>query len=600
MCGIAGVLFVDERTADETQSIVNAMCRRQAQRGPDSAGTWSDRHVGIGAVRLAITGGVVGGSQPLRDPHGGISVFNGEIYNAATLATHLDGALWNPGFTDGRALVGLLCSEGPSALSRARGPFALARFDPKAGCLYLVRDAVGKKPLYLAAIDGGWAFASTLKALHAATGPLHLREEAIYEYLLYRSVGGYATAFRDVVQVPPGGWVALYLDGRRREGRWWQPPSYSDAVLSERDTRALVSDAILLRHTPEHTAGIFLSGGLDSSIVAATLASTHPEEGLWALSIGYDVNCHEDETDYAADVAAYTRLPHEKITLNASEVPSLLEEAAQLTEDPIQDPVTLPTLKLAKYAVRRTKVVHTGDGSDEIWGGYARFDDAPPEIDRYLQRTMIFTSQELGLACAPPSYLEGLEPACDALEPLDRILRLEVTNRMRNYHLARVDKICMGVGLEPRSPFLDIRVVNEGLALPASIKRPSNVPKGLLIQAFRDLLPSWLLQRRKQPFSLPIAEWLGGSLNAFAQDTLRTPNAFVGNFIDPVALLETLDDCGKPAEQVAHRIWALLQIEAWHRAVASELGAGLEQRSLAPVLPRCSTAATVDNRQAAI
>ena len=581
MCGIVGVLFVDKRSPGEIQHIVTKMSLAQNYRGPDSAGAWSNHHVGLSSVRLAVTGGAVGGSQPLRDPTGGISVYNGEIYNAVELASSFGGEEHAPGFSDGRPLLALLNKHGVKGLNRARGPFSLARFDTLTGRLLLVRDAVGKKPLYLAQIDGGWAFASTIKALFEATGPLVRRDNAILEYLTYRSVGGLGTSYEGVVQVPPGSWVEIDLNGQKKEGKWWSPPRETNANLDAEQVRELLTKSILQRHEVERKTAVFLSGGLDSSIVAATLANAHPKADIQTLSIGYDVAGFEDETGYAARMASHCNLEHEQITLSAHEIPSLLDEAACLTEDPIQDPVVLPTIKLARAAVAHTKVVLTGDGSDEIWGGYSRFDNVPADLERYLERTSIFSARDLGLAQMPRSYLDDVQLPDEALAPLDRVLRLEVANRMRNYHLARIDKVCMGLGLEPRSPFLDIRAVSEGLAIPVSLKRPNDVPKGLLIEAFSSLLPPWLVERKKQPFSVPIGTWLSGDLLPFAHDVLTKHSSFISNYIDPTELLaQTRQD--KPLnERTAAQVWSLLQIECWYQS----FGRHLEARPSANISP---------------
>jgi asparagine synthase (glutamine-hydrolysing) len=143
---------------------------------------------------------------------------------------------------------------------------------------------------------------------------------------------------------------------------------------------------------------------------------------------------------------------------------------------------------------------------------------------------------------------------------------------MRNYHLARVDKVCMGVGLEPRSPFLDLNVVNAGLAIPAALKRKNNTPKGLLIEAFAPLLPAWMIERKKQPFTVPITKWLPGELYDFTHDLLLPNNAFVRTFLDPAILLRQLKRGQSINDALAHRIWSLLQIEVWHRGFAREMG----------------------------
>ena len=194
-------------------------------------------------------------------------------------------------------------------------------------------------------------------------------------------------------------------------------------------------------------------------------------------SIGYDLACDEDETKYAHRLALSLGSEHKIVTLSSQDVPRLLEDVARLTEDPIQDPVTLPTLCLARLVAERTNIVLTGDGSDEIWGGYARFDHAPESLRDYVPRLAIFHPKELGLDEYPESYFHSVPEPPANLAPLDRIFRAELLNRLRNYHLARIDKLTMGGGLEARCPFLDIRVLNTGLRICRGAEAPERAPE---------------------------------------------------------------------------------------------------------------------------
>ena len=280
-------------------------------------------------------------------------------------------------------------------------------------------------------------------------------------------------------------------------------------------------------------------------------------------SVGYDTPGKEDERPLARRMAESLPWPHEEITLGAKDIPALFDEVAFFTEDPIQDPVTLPTLLLTRAAAEQTRLVLTGDGSDEFWGGYDRFDRAPRTLEEYWPRTAIFTPQEVGLSEPPASYREGIELPPAQWAPLDRILRWEVSNRLRNYHLARIDKLSLAVGVEIRCPFLDRSVTRLAMSLPATLKRPEERTKGLLIDAYRDVLPAWLLQRKKQPFSMPIATWLGGPLRDFVRDTLST-DCLSRSLVQVDPLLQQLDE-GRDLHRVGHKMWSLLQLESWYR-----------------------------------
>ena len=365
--------------------------------------------------------------------------------------------------------------------------------------------------------------------------------------------------------------MSVDLDGSARTGRWGALPECCDLAPPPAEIRRQVDAAIDRRLHGAEGGSIFLSGGLDSSIVAFRAGATAETRSLRALSIGYDVEGAEDETGYAGRMAEDAHLPWQRLPLAAAEVPGLLDEAARLTEDPIQDPVTLPTVKLARAAAAIGKVVLTGDGSDEIWGGYARFERLPATLDAYYRRTMIFTPEEVGLAQAPGSYFLA-DPASSPLPLFDRVLRAEVLNRMRNYHLARIDKIAMGVGLEPRSPFLDPALVRFGLRIPAALKSSGGRPKSCLIQAYPEL-PEWLRNRRKQPFSVPIQSWIAGPLRDFVHDILDSPNAEVSALVDPRPLRKRIGGAAPPdLHSLAQRIWSLLQLQVWFRTLASDRG----------------------------
>jgi asparagine synthase (glutamine-hydrolysing) len=573
MCGIAA-FFSDggdnPQTRRETlRQIVRRMGTAQAARGPDGCGEWANDECALGCVRLAITGDERLGRQPLEDPWGGILVFNGEIYEHESVL-RLHGHRVEPNASDGIALAAVLARHGPEGLRRVSGMFAAARYEPLRRRLLLVRDPVGKKPLYVRRTPGGWVVASTVAALRAASGALAVRREAMHEYLVFRSIGGSHSAFEDVEQLDPGSWMELAPGGTVRRGRWWRPPPPGDGVASAAEVCEAIDRAVAVRARPGSPVGVFVSGGLDSSIVAASLVRQRPDQPVRLFSVGYDVGGPEDERPLAHSLATSLNATYEDLRISAQDVPQLMADVAIRLEDPIQDPVTLPTLALSRRAAAATNVVLTGDGADEVWGGYERFDHVPATVDDYLPRTWIFQPSELGLREFPRSYLDGIAIDGDDLAPLDRVMRLELANRLRNYHLARVDKLTMSVALEARCPFLDVGVLDRALAIPSAIKRPGERPKGLLIAAFADKLPAWVIGRKKQPFTVPVRRWLAGPLRDFARDSLGSSSAFTRTFVSPGAYLDRVAVPDRDGEAAAMKVWSLLQLEAWYRHVASE------------------------------
>lgn len=566
MCGIAGVVYDRPGPRPGLPDLLRAMSLAHQGRGPDGLDTWVDPtgRVGLGAVRLAVVGNRERGHQPISDGSGGRLVFNGQIYRPAQVMASLGGA-FHPGESDGTVLLRLLQRRGVDGLRGVGAMFSLALFDPATGEVLLARDAWGQKPLYLCRIEGGHAFASTLVALHHAAGALRIRPEAMLECLIFKSVGGNHSAFQGVEQLPAGGWMRIGPGGIVHQGRWLDIPDPRDEAPQPERLRAVLDDAIASQCPPEHRPAIFLSGGLDSSIVA-TVASRQPTPAPRVLTIGYDVGGWEDEHRLAVRLAQGLGLEHRAIILRVDEVPDLLRESAVALEDPVHDPVTVPTLALSRAAAAETKVVLTGDGSDEFWGGYERFDQATDDLDAYLYRTMVFEPRDLGLDRIPSSYLDSVaRPLAGAMPALDRILRLETANRLRNYHLSRLDKLSMSTGLEARSPFLEVFVTSLAMSLTAAAKRSGGRPKGMLIDAFAADLPGWLVQRRKQAFTVPVAAWLAGGLGECCWDTLASPNAFVRGLADVGRWQRAFgEDSGNTA--LAMRIWSLLHLEIWYQS----------------------------------
>ena len=569
MCGIAGI-FHPERTRPpgRLKAVVRAMLDAMAYRGPDHRGCWASEHFGAGTARLRITGGRRSADQPLVDEEGGVFVFNGELYDPASVAGRM-GTTYSPEESDGTVLARLIRERGPSGLQGISTMFALARHDPRDGSLLLARDAYGQKPLYHRTLsDGTLVFGSTLAAVHVAAGPFRVREDAIDECLLFKSVGGCATGFEEVEQLPPGGWLRVDRGGAVTQGIWNEfPEPGSTPPPSPQELQEMLLEAIRKRIAPRFRPTVFLSGGLDSSIVTAGIERLRVGElDPLALSIGYDVGTSEDETDHARRLTRELDIQHEIVMLPSADVPDLMERVSGYLEDPVADPITIPYFHLAGVAATETRVILTGDGADEFWGGYDRFADPPDSIEAYLPRSMVFTPSEIGRDTLPDSYLAGV-PIDDRLPPLDRIMRLEVRNRLRNYHLSRIDKLSMAHGLEARCPFLDARVSRIAMEIPGSLKRNGDRVKIPLLQAATDLLPTWLLDRRKQPFTGPVLGWLRSSLRPRLQDLAAGSDSRLSERVDIASLVEALDR-PEAAGGIAQRLWSLLVLETWLASTA--------------------------------
>lgn len=574
MCGIAGIFNPGKpRPPRQMDTACTAMLKALDFRGPDHIGTQSDEFHAAGTARLSITGGHRRGNQPLIDGDGGVFVFNGELYEPEVVAEH-EHIDYTSDQSDGVALSAIIRAHGPDGLQGISAMFALAYYDPREKSLLLARDAYGQKPLYHHTMsDGTLVFGSTISALHVVAGPFAVREDAIDEYLVFKSVGGCASGYEGVRQLPPGSWMKIDRAGRVTQGIWNRLPDPDEEMTPDpEEIEACILKAIDKRISPRFRPTVFLSGGLDSSIVAAGICrhSTGGERPL-ALSIGYDIDGMEDETGYAQRLAEELGMDYDCVQLRSADVPALLEETAGFLEDPIQDPITVPYFHICRHAANLTRVVLTGDGSDEFWGGYDRFADAPISIDEYLPRSMVFKPSEIGRKTMPAHYLDSVRIDHE-LQPLDRILRVEVQNRLRNYHLARIDKLSMASSLEARCPFLDPALSRMALKIPSRHKRDGQRVKIPLIDASKGLLPRWLLDRRKQPFTGPILSWLKSPLEPRLRSMNHKTDSRISDRIDVSDLLTRFADPAQAAS-LANRVWSLVYLETWLQSVTTRFNA---------------------------
>lgn len=563
MCAIAGIYKTQTNTIDHRlPERISQMTNNQQFRGPDACEICVRDHVAFGLARLIIRDDGVQSRQPHVSSWGAITVFNGEIYNLSELRVRYD----LPGSTEVEMLAYILRTEGVEGLKQVKGMYAVAYADVARHSLILARSPFGQKPLYVQQTGEEIVFASSIAGISRGTGKkLQLNPEAIPEYLIYRSIGGYKSAFMDVQTVPPGSWVK-FEGNRRTEGLIWQAPDLAEGTLGlAEQIRSSFYRAVERRLEYQGPLAVTVSGGFDSSLVAC-LSAKRKSNDLRLFCIGYDIEDQADERVYAHQVASFTNTPICDITLRSDDIPALMDESAGLLEDPNQDPVVVPTLALAKRIKEYTNVTLTGDGSDEIWGGYDRFARPIQRIEEYYGHTTIFSPAELGIAELPDSYLAQIQLPDQQLPVIDQVFRYELSNRLLNYHLSRVDKIYAGIAVEPRSPFLDVDFLTLGLSIPGRIKRAGGKAKALLLQAFQDDVPRWLIERKKQPFSLPLAKLFTGPLKAFAFETINDPTGIAHNYIDCKQVLELLD---KPSASFsfrdAQKLWSVCFINRWHK-----------------------------------
>jgi asparagine synthase (glutamine-hydrolysing) len=627
MCGIAGVLALDDRTFRATGEYVARMSATIAHRGPDGDAVWAapDGAVALAFRRLAIIDLSEKAMQPFANEDGSVRLlFNGEIYNHAELRPELEhaGHSFRTDHSDTEVIVHAFEEWGIACLERFRGMFALAIWDERDRSLWLARDRVGIKPLFISAHNGRVAFASEIKALF--TDPEQRREvdnEALFHYLSFLVAPAPRTLFRGIEKLAAGSWVRLGTDGSRREERWWDPfdaarqlaePEADAALLVRNELRT----SVRYRKVSDVPVGVFLSGGIDSSTNAALFAEgeTLPVQ---TFSIGYDNEypSYPNELEWARRVARDVGADYHERILSESDLLDFLPEMIRLQDEPIGDPVAVPIYYVSELARANGVIVaQVGEGADELFFGYpswrtllrlqqANAAPVPGAIRRlglaalnaagqgrgrpyeYLRRgtagvpvfwggAEAFMEEQKRCLLGPAlrAELNGMT-SWDALAPIRRrfeerawerttvnwMTYLDLNLRLPELLLARVDRMSMGVGLECRVPFLDHRLIELVLSIPTRVRVGAGKElKRILKHAVRGVIADEIIDRPKQGFRVPVEEWLLGRLGDHARTEVRSFCRDSG-LIDEGEAMRLLAHPGREA-------WYLLNLAMWWRA----------------------------------
>jgi asparagine synthase (glutamine-hydrolysing) len=619
MCGIAGRFNYDP-LRPVARDVLEAMTDAVAHRGPDAAGYHLAPGIGLGHRRLSIID-LSTGDQPLTNEDGTIwTVFNGEIYNFAEVRAELaaHGHRFRTG-SDTEVIVHGYEQWGEGCVERFRGMFAFAVWDGPARRLLLARDRLGVKPLYYAEIPGrGLVFGSELKSLlEDPDVPRDWRPDAIDAYLTLLYVPAPATIYKGIHKLEPGH-VLIADKGSVRISRYWDLRFTGDGdagreedYLAQLD--ALLSESVALRQIADVPLGAFLSGGIDSSAVCAYMVETSSRPPV-TISVGFD-HAQYDELAHAKRVAAHLGCEFHPRTVTP-DIVSLLPKLAWHFDEPFADSSAVPTYYVSKAARELVTVALSGDGGDELWAGYGRH-----RVEYWEQRarkalgSATAAAGALGRALplsvkgaralrhlgADPDHAYALKHAygmfepdaktrlyssdfaasvagadpfavfrdayrrCRSLDPVDRGLYTDVHTYMVDDILTKVDRMSMAVSLEAREPLLDHRLLEFAATVPMSLKIRNGRGKYLLRRALEKKIPREILERGKQGFAAPIAEWLRGPLAPMAQELLadgRLRDRGVFNDRE-VARLWTEHRDGRADH--CHRLWQLMMLELWFR-----------------------------------
>lgn len=589
MCGIAGYLLDSGLSNDVREGLaaklLPAMTRRLAHRGPDGQGLHTANGLGMCHTRLAIID-LAGGAQPLFSADRRLAlVANGEIYNHVELRRELE----TLGYrfltrSDSETILHAYAAWGEVCLERLQGMFAFALYDRSRNTLLLVRDRMGIKPLYYTRTGHGWAFASEIKGLLPWLETRRVRADALAGFMETNFCAAPATLLTGVFKLPPGHVARIGPDGQCAVERYWTPLALEplDIAFEEALRRfdALMDEVITQHLRADVPFGLFLSGGVDSSILAALIAR-HIDSPLKTWSVGFPGTSVHNELDAASWVSRHLHTQHHVLEMNADSIFMRLPHAVWAADDLTGDYACLPTSILAQQAGQALKVVFSGEGGDEVFAGYGRY--RMPRLKRWLaawRRPGSGGFRTRGLLDRAPADLCGPELAPllsgwrtpfvaawratpDGWSDLMRRQYVDMMTWLPDDLLVKVDRMLMAWGVEGRVPFLDHRVVEFGLALPDRLKVGPGCGKRFLRAWGERLLPGEHLWTHKKGFTVPVAEWLQGKrLRRYEKSVLA--NAGVRQWFQPVGLQRMVADHARHG-RMAGPLWALLCFALWHR-----------------------------------
>ena len=639
MCGLTGIL--DSAPRGGLAEAVGAMTARLAHRGPDAQGVWLDDDAGLalGHTRLSIIDLSPAGAQPMLSACGRFAIaYNGEVYNAEDLRSNLAAVGVTPnyrGHSDTEVILEACAHWGVKAtVEKLIGMFAIALWDRRDRVLTLVRDRLGIKPLYWHEGDGLFLFASELKAMHAHP---RFRPEvdrgALAAYMRYNYVPAPATIYRDVCKLEPGciltkapgraAAVERYWDLRRiaREGQA-APMALSDAEAVDR-AESLIGDAVSRRMISDVPLGAFLSGGIDSSTVAA-LMQAHSASPVRTFSIGFR-EAGYDEAPQAAAVARHLGTDHTELYVDPAQARDVIPNLPDYYDEPFADSSQIPTYLVSALTRRHVTVALSGDGGDEVFAGYTRYTwgdllrrrtgRIPRPLRALAARALSALGEDtwdrvlsvLPATCLPSHPGQKVHKLADVLalkddmalyrrlitawNPadvvpgavetptvawddtaardvpafLERMQLLDTLTYLPDDILAKVDRASMAVALEARVPLLDHRVVEFAWSLPRAMKVRNGQGKWLLRQVLARHVPPALTERPKMGFGIPVDRWLAGPLRDWAEDLLSPAALAEGGLLNPAPIRAAWDEHLSGRRNRVTELWCVLMFQAWRR-----------------------------------
>jgi asparagine synthase (glutamine-hydrolysing) len=612
MSGIAGCLALADGTRPDPDWAVRA-ARRMGHRGPDDEGVFADGPVALAVRRLAVIDLSAAGHQPMRSSDGRFwMVYNGEIYNAAELAQRLLAhGVQLRGRSDAEVLLETFAVEGRDVLRRLRGMFAFAIWDARNRELFCARDPFGIKPLYYTLAEGGeqLRFASERKGLLGPGEVSVIDPDALRRYLSFQYVPAPATMTPPVRSLPPGHFLVARLGGPVDVFRYWRPmlrPARSPSPDTPERILAALRDSVTAHLRSDVPLGAFLSGGVDSAAICALAAESKP--GMLTFTAGFARSGYS-EIEEAQETAAALGLKSVPYVITPAEFAARLPQIVWQLDDPMADAAAIPLWFVAREARRHVKVVLSGEGADELFGGYGVYYQpgvvraatrlpgwgrssagamaarmppgqrgkgllrriAVPLRDRYIGNANVFDGDEVDQLTryGGGTVYDVTDPLFDQAEEagLDDVATMQlvdISTWLPGDILVKADRAAMAHGLETRTPFLDKEVLAVASRLARAEKTAAGTTKFALREAVGGLLPQMAAERRKLGFPVPIGHWFRGELSGYAEQVLR--EARTEEWLDKRVVLDVLRrfQAGDP-DVPWRRLWVLVVFSLWHQ-----------------------------------
>ncbi len=645
MCGIAGFIKPNGASASLEQqeaqaAVLDRMCHIIRHRGPDDQGTMVKDGVALGMRRLSIID-LAGGHQPISgcDQRAATIVYNGEIYNYRELQRELEarGHRFRT-HSDTEVIVHAYEEYGVACVDHLRGMFAFAIWDGRKRELFIARDRVGKKPLYYTLTpDGTFVFGSELKSL--LEHPAVTREtnpDALDAYLTFGYVPDPLSIFRDIYKLPPGHYLR-FAEGRVAIQPYWDFEFAPTEIRREEDyieeLRALLDEAVRVRLISEVPLGAFLSGGVDSSTIVGLMARqmTQPVK---TFSIGFNEDSY-DELKYARVTAKHFQTDHHEFIVTP-DICHIVDELVWHFDEPFADSSAIPTYMVSKLAREHVTVALSGDGGDELFGGYTRYvkdrdrsgfarlprmlrqgvmrpvsralphgargrnylyNVALDPLDRYLDSISTFTDltrpalytedfrRQLSPGAAMTARFRAYAAQVKTGDALDPLLYLDSKTYLPGDILTKVDRMSMAVSLEARVPLLDHKLIEFVTRIPASLKIKGLETKHIFKQAVRGLVPDEILDRPKQGFGVPIQHWINHQLRSRIRETLTEARTRERGYIETRYVNVMLDEHERGRRDHSAQLWSLFMLELWQRTFADRGVATSRTASDATMIP---------------